>query len=1026
MQLEPVVAKLTFVLDTPALNKSIEEAKKITEWFLKWLKLDFPIDTENIKSKTKHIWDMITKVNEQVWKKQKIDIDYNFDEKKLRQDLEKWLQWVKMFARDTKKEIDNTKFIEIQVWVAKANAKLMELRQEMKKTTDWQKIAELKLNTVNAQSQLTEMQRKLQNLKNTWDESMSRLNAKFIKLWETISWAVSWLWEKLSWLFWGTWWAVWWAISEISSWLWWVASKAWPIWVAVWAIATAAGAAWWAMVALWDKLQQATISFTTMLWSASEAKNFLQELSDFASKTPFEISGLRDTAKQLLAFWVEQEKVIPTLKSLWDVAAWLSVPIEQIAYAYWQVRSANQLYGTELRQFVNAWVPLLAELSDMYGVNEAEMKKMVEAWKIWFADVEKAFENMSSGGGRFTNLMQQQSTTLSGTISNIKDSFTLLWESIGTALLPWMQSVANWLSSFVNFLRWESIPASNELATAMDASSIYTQKLYWEVSILDAEMEKLTQEYNAWTVWLEDYIAQQAKLQIQKEELTAKIEQEKDRIRELNEAMTESQAEQAKIEEKMISYQKELDSLSWKQNVDIEEKKSLESGMQRLVIMLEEQKQKQAELKDEMNKWIDTQARYELWLKKVWEAESKLNWIIDSLKTARTQKEFDDLKAKKIEQIHTNALLIKSEFDLQRIAFKAWKISESQYTEFWKSAIDALNNLKKLEAEAKKVSFVAPTAGWDKKKGWGWKSEAEKASEEEKKLQEKIIADNRKRELDLLKEEQNNLIKKRDETKKNQEEIQKAKFDIVKDRSEKEKKQQEEVIKNTEKVIEDSKEKVKWYYEDIANSSKKLQETLANINKEESKSITDRVVEIDKSLASKDTTPEEKIKLEAERSKAYIGLTQEEIVALDAKIQKQKEYDALSWIEKIKVDFEEKRALAIAENAAFVAETQAKIDEETRLQEAKTAELAKYEEVLKLFTAKYDTYIDKQVQAQQRLQQALKDSIALQAQLNSMTWWGTSTPTTTTSTTNNKTVVNNVQVSSNVDANAFTSKLRAV
>lgn len=47
--------------------------------------------------------------------------------------------------------------------------------------------------------------------------------------------------------------------------------------------------------------EQAKISFTTMLGDAGEAQNLLKELSDFAKKTPFDLQGIRENAKQLMA-----------------------------------------------------------------------------------------------------------------------------------------------------------------------------------------------------------------------------------------------------------------------------------------------------------------------------------------------------------------------------------------------------------------------------------------------------------------------------------------------------------------------------------------------------------------------------------------------------------------------------------------------------------------------------------------------------------------------------------------------------
>lgn len=180
------------------------------------------------------------------------------------------------------------------------------------------------------------------------------------------------------------------------------------------------------IVTLGSKLEQTKVSFTTMLGSAEKADAFLRDLAVFAQNTPFEIQGLRDTSKQLLAFGFGADEIIPTLKSLGDVASGLSVPVEQLAYAYGQVRTSGQLYGTELMQFTNAGVPLLAELAKMYGTNEAAIKKMIEQGKIGFPAVEEAFRRMSSEGGTFANMMDAQSNTLAGQWARLMDILTAI------------------------------------------------------------------------------------------------------------------------------------------------------------------------------------------------------------------------------------------------------------------------------------------------------------------------------------------------------------------------------------------------------------------------------------------------------------------------------------------------------------------------------------------------------------------------------------------------------------------------
>ena len=215
------------------------------------------------------------------------------------------------------------------------------------------------------------------------------------------------------------------------------------------ALSTAA----WQAYTLAGNLQQADVAFTTMLWGAEAARKMLQDLSDFAANTPFELTGVRETAKQLLAYNIEAHKIIPTLKALWDVSAGLSVPIQQVAFAYGQVKSAGRLLGQDLRQFTNAGVPIIAELAKNLGVAESKIKDMVSAGKIWFADVEKAFQTMSSEWGKFANLMEKQSDTMMGAWSNLQDSIDSLGEAIWSLFTGEVGGLFKWMASIVEAVK---------------------------------------------------------------------------------------------------------------------------------------------------------------------------------------------------------------------------------------------------------------------------------------------------------------------------------------------------------------------------------------------------------------------------------------------------------------------------------------------------------------------------------------------------------------------------------------------
>lgn len=220
------------------------------------------------------------------------------------------------------------------------------------------------------------------------------------------------------------------------------------------------------ILTLAGNLEQARISFTTMLGSAEKAEVTLTDLSNFAQKTPFELTGIRDNARQLLAMGVEADNLIPTLKALGDVSAGLSVPLERLAINYGQVLSQGKLTGRELRDFTLAGVPILDELATMLGVTKEKVQDLISAGDITSDLVVKAFENMSSGTGRFADLMDKQSTTLQGSYSNLKDAVATLGEVIGGFFIPTLSKLVQSVVPIVEKIRdWAS--ENPRLATAI-------------------------------------------------------------------------------------------------------------------------------------------------------------------------------------------------------------------------------------------------------------------------------------------------------------------------------------------------------------------------------------------------------------------------------------------------------------------------------------------------------------------------------------------------------------------------------
>ena len=189
--------------------------------------------------------------------------------------------------------------------------------------------------------------------------------------------------------------------------------------------------------------EQVEIAFETMLGSAEKAKELLDGLKEDARKTPFTLPGILDASKRLLAMGIEAGRLRDTIKILGDVAAGVGIDkLPNLVLALGQVKAATKLRGSELRQFTEAGVPLLAELAESLGKTPAEIQKLISQGAISFEDVRKALENLTTGSGRFANLMERQSQSFLGILSNIKDFLIINAIAIGKELLPQAKAMA--------------------------------------------------------------------------------------------------------------------------------------------------------------------------------------------------------------------------------------------------------------------------------------------------------------------------------------------------------------------------------------------------------------------------------------------------------------------------------------------------------------------------------------------------------------------------------------------------------
>lgn len=189
------------------------------------------------------------------------------------------------------------------------------------------------------------------------------------------------------------------------------------------------------MMQVRGQFQQTEMAFKTMLQSESKANDLMQQMIHTAAITPFGVEDVTEGAKQLLAFNVAAEDVNKTLIGLGDVAAGMGLRLSDVVMLYGTTIAKGKMDTMDLYQFLNRGIPIADELAKVMGldVNNAigEVSKQIKAGKVTSDVFIQAMQNMSAEGSKFGGLMEAQSKTITGQISNIKDGIEQMFNELG-------------------------------------------------------------------------------------------------------------------------------------------------------------------------------------------------------------------------------------------------------------------------------------------------------------------------------------------------------------------------------------------------------------------------------------------------------------------------------------------------------------------------------------------------------------------------------------------------------------------
>lgn len=213
------------------------------------------------------------------------------------------------------------------------------------------------------------------------------------------------------------------------------------------------------MMQVRGQFQQTEMAFKTMLQSEEKADALMKQLIRTAAVTPFGVEDVTEGAKQLLAFNVAAEDVNKTLIGLGDVAAGMGLNLKDLVMLYGTTIAKGKMDTMDLYQFLNRGIPIADEIAKVMGLDVTnaikEVQKQIKAGKVTSDIFIQAMQNMSAEGSKFGGLMEAQSKTITGQISNIEDAIEQMFNELGKSQEGVINTGLGIVSTLVE--NWETV-----------------------------------------------------------------------------------------------------------------------------------------------------------------------------------------------------------------------------------------------------------------------------------------------------------------------------------------------------------------------------------------------------------------------------------------------------------------------------------------------------------------------------------------------------------------------------------------
>ena len=186
------------------------------------------------------------------------------------------------------------------------------------------------------------------------------------------------------------------------------------------------------VISIRSEMESLQTSFKTLAGEQIGGELF-EQIKEYELRTPMIMQDLASGAQTMLAFNIPAQDVMKHLKAIGDISMGDSEKFKSLTLAFSQMSATGKLMGQDLLQMINAGFNPLQVISEQTGKSIGQLKEEMEKGAITTKMVQDAFHSAASEGGQFNGMLEAQSKTLKGAISNLEGAWQYMLNDIGEA-----------------------------------------------------------------------------------------------------------------------------------------------------------------------------------------------------------------------------------------------------------------------------------------------------------------------------------------------------------------------------------------------------------------------------------------------------------------------------------------------------------------------------------------------------------------------------------------------------------------